>query len=390
VAVKDRKPEDLMQVTSVRSWLLLGSIIVVLASVIVWSVTTQLPERIEGKGVLQTEAGTQQITAAGEGLVHELKLQPGAQVEKGQVVGTIRAAAANEASRAAQATYDEARRRYDQQVQAENAVIATLRAELQRKQQVVGDKQAQYKRQLDNLAKKVVTQAIVDAAKRELDFARIDVTSTEMSIRARNRNIETLGSDVEQARINLARTLGTAAQITQITSAVAGRVTYVHRRPGDTVYGGQAIADVESSAAGSVVEIIAYVAARNGKRILPGQQARLAVAGVNPNTSGYLRGEVKSVSDYPVSPALAQRMLKEDSVKEASYEVKVRPVTTDAGGYVWISGSGNDAAVRTGTKVDVFVEVSERRPITLVLPLGRENRVPVAERTGTVKRGTTN
>ena len=80
MAVKERKPEDMMQVTSVRSWLLLGSIIVILASVIVWSVTTQLPERIEGKGVLQTEAGTQQITAAGEGIVHELKLQPGAAV----------------------------------------------------------------------------------------------------------------------------------------------------------------------------------------------------------------------------------------------------------------------------------------------------------------------
>ena len=63
MAVKERKPEDMMQVTSVRSWLLLGSIMAVLASVIVWSVTTQLPERIEGKGVLQTEAGTQAINA---------------------------------------------------------------------------------------------------------------------------------------------------------------------------------------------------------------------------------------------------------------------------------------------------------------------------------------
>jgi HlyD family secretion protein len=390
VAGKERKPEDMMQVTSVRSWLLLGSIIAVLASVIVWSVTTQLPERIEGKGVLQTEAGTQQITAAGEGIVHELKLEPGATVEKGQVVGTIRAAAADEASRAAQATYDEARRRHDQQVQAENAVIATLRAELGRKQSVVADKQGQYNRQLDNLKKKVVTQSTVDNAKRELDAARLDVTSTEMAIRNRNQTIATLGSVVEQARINLQRTLGTTKQIAQITSEVTGRVTYVHRRPGDAVYGGQAIADIESSAAGTAVEIIAYVAARNGKRILQGQQARLAVAGVNPNTSGYLRGEVKTVSDYPVSPELAQRMLKEDTVTEASYEVKLAPVAAPGGGYVWLGGSGNDAAVRTGTKVSVFVEVSERRPITLVLPLGRENRVPVAERTGTVKRGTSN
>lgn len=377
-----------MKVTSVRSWLLLGGIVAILGGVIVWSVFAQLPERIEGKGVLQTEAGTQQITAAGEGIVHELKLQPGGQVQAGQVVGTIRAASANEQARAAQASYDEARRRYDAQVQTENEVIATLQNELRRKQQVVVEKQALHKRQLDNLAKKIVTQATVDAAKLELDFARSSVTATEMSIRTRTQNIGELGSSVKQARINLERILGTAAQIRQITSAVAGRVTYVHRRPGDTVYGGQAIADVESLAGGSTVEVVAYIAARNGKRILPGQQARLAVAGVNPNTSGYLRGEVRTVSDYPVSAALAQRMLKEGSVTEASYEVKIRPVAAPSGGYEWLGGAGNDASVRTGTTVDVFVEVSERRPITLVLPLKREDRVPVAERTGTVKRGT--
>ena len=377
-----------MKVTSFRSWLLLGGIVAILGGVIVWSVFAQLPERIEGKGVLQTEAGTQQITAAGEGIVHELKLQPGGQVKAGQVVGTIRAASANEQARAAQASYDEARRRYDAQVQTENQVIATLQNELRRKQEVVVEKQAQYKRQLDNLAKKIVTQTTVDAAKLELDFARSSVTATEMSIRTRTQNIGELGSSVQQARINLERILGTAAQIKQITSAIAGRVTYVHRRPGDTVYAGQAIADVESMAGGSTVEVVAYIAARNGKRILPGQQARLAVAGVNPNTSGYLRGEVRSVSDYPVSAALAQRMLKEGSVNEASYEVKIRPVAAPSGGYEWLGGAGNDASVRTGTTVDVFVEVSERRPITLVLPLKREDRVPVAERTGTVKRGT--
>ena len=385
-----KKSEGLMRVTSVRSWLVLGTIIAVLAGVIIWSITTQLPERIEGKGVLQTEAGTQSITAAGEGIVNDLKLQPGAQVETGQVVGTIRAAAVNETARAAQAWYEEARRRYDEQVQGENAAIATLRSELQRKQQIVREREAQYKTQLNNLQKKIVTQATVDSARRELDFARAEVNGTEMSIGARQRNIGVLSSDVKQARITLDRALGTAAQIKQITSAIAGRVTYVHRRAGDTVYPGQPIADVESSASGSTVEVVAYIAARNGKRILPGQQARLAVAGVNPNTNGYLRGEVKWVGDYPVSAMLAQRMLKEDSVTEASYEVKIRPVALAGGGYEWLGGGGNDASVRTGTKVDVFVEVSERRPITLVLPLGRENRVPVAERTGTVKRGASN
>lgn len=381
--------ERLMKVTAFRSWVLLAIIGVVLAYVVVWSVVETLPERIEGQGVLQTEAGTQQITAAGEGILHELGLKTGDQVAVGQVVGTVRAAIATEASRAAQARHDEARRRHALLEQSENAIIANLQAELKRKQTLVAEKQAAHARHLDNLAKQIVTQATVDVAKRELDIARSEVIDYEMRIRSRQQSIATSLSSVEQARISLARTLGTVAEMTHVRSAVTGRVTYLHRQPGDTVYGGQPIADVESSASGTALEVVAFIAARNGKRVLPGQSVRLTVAGVSVEEFGYLQGEVKSVSDYPVSPSVAGRMLKENSVSEASYEVRIRPIgiAGSPGQYAWLVGQGNDAGVRAGTKVDASVQVSERRPITLVLPIGRENRVPVAERPGTVKPG---
>jgi HlyD family secretion protein len=378
-----------MRVTSFRSWLLLGTVGVLLASVVVWSVVDTLPERIEGKGVLQTEAGTQQITAAGEGILSDLTLKAGDQVEAGQVIGTVRAASATEASRAAQARYDEARRSHTQLEQSENTIIGNLRVELQRKRALVAEKTAAHARQVDNLAKRIVTQATVDAAKSELDIARNEVTDYEMRIRSRQQSIASSRSGVEQARISLERTIGTAAEIAQIKSGVTGRITYLHRRPGDSVYSGQPIADVQSAASGTALEVVAYVAARNGKRVLPGQAVRLSVAGMPTAEFGYLQGEVKSVSDYPVSPELAQRMLKEATVTEASYEVKIRPIARpDAPGqYSWLAGPGRDEGVRAGTKVDVAVQVAERRPITLVLPLGRENRVPEAERSGTVKPG---
>lgn len=378
--------ERLMRVTSFRSWVFLGIIGVLLGGVVVWSVVETLPERIEGKGVLQTEAGTQQITAAGEGILHELSLKTGDQVGVGQVVGTVRAVSATEASRAAQARYDEARRRHTLLEQSENGVIANLQAELKRKRTLVVEKQAAHARQLDNLAKRIVTQATVDVAKGELDIVRNEVISYEMRIRSRNQSIASSLSGVEQARIDLDRTLGTAAEVTHVRSGVAGRVTYLHRQPGDAVYSGQPIADVESSASGTGLEVVAFIAARNGKRVLPGQSVRLAVAGVPTAEFGYLQGQVKSVSDYPVSSSLARRMLKEGSVSEASYEVRIRPIgiAGSPGRYAWLGGQGNDVGVRAGTKVDASVQVSDRRPITLVLPIGRENRVPVAERSGTV------
>ena len=61
--------------------------------------------------------------------------------------------------------------------------------------------------------------------------------------------------------------------------------------------------------------------------------------------------------------------------------MKVRPLPspTSPGRYVWMGGPGSDENIRAGTRVNVSVQVSERRPITLVLPLNEDDRVPVAE-----------
>lgn len=374
--------ERLMHVTSFRSWVALCAVAILLAGVIVWSIFGSLPERIEGNGVLQTEAGTQQITAAGEGILVELKLRPGDQVAAGQIVGTLRAAHVTEASRAARARYDEEARRHAQLDQSEQSIIVSLQVELRRKRALVKDKEAALVRQRENLAKQIVTQGTVDAAKFELDSAISEVTDAEMRIRSRQENISTSRANVEEARISFARTLGTAKEVAQVKSAVVGKVTYIHRKPGDAVYTGQPIADVQSSAGGIALEVVAYIPARNGKRVLPGQSVRLSVAGVPPEEFGYLQGEVKTVSDYPVSAVVAQRILKEEAVREASYEVKIRPTATagSSTSYTWLGGPGKDEHVRAGTTVVVSVQVSERRPITLVLPLNREDRVPVAER----------
>ena len=381
-----KNPDRLMHVTSWSSWVALLAMGALLTGVIIWSIFGSLPERIEGHGVLQTEAGTQQITAAAEGMLVDLKLKAGDSVTNGQVVGTLKAASLTEASRAARARYDEDARRHAQLEQSEHGIIAQLQSELTRKRGVVREREAALARQRDNLTKKIVVQATVDAAKIDLDNAVGEVTDNEMRIRARQQTISTSRASVEEARISFERTLGTATEVGQIKSAVTGKVTAVHKKPGDAVYPGQAIADVASAAGGTLLEVAAYIPARNGKRILPGQMVRLAVAGISPQEFGYLQGEVKSVSDYPVSPALALRALKEGVVTEASYEVKVRPLPspTAPGRYVWMGGPGSDENIRAGTRVNVSVQVSERRPITLVLPLNEDDRVPVAERASRV------
>jgi HlyD family secretion protein len=149
------------------------------------------------------------------------------------------------------------------------------------------------------------------------------------------------------------------------------------------LFSAQKIASVDSAVGGTELEVVAFVAARTGKRVLPGQVVRMAVMGLEPTEFGYLEGEVTEVKPYPVSPDFVERTLAEAALGEASYEVHVRPVK-DGSRYRWISGPGADDKVSSNTRVDVSIEVSRQRPYTLVIPWNEDDRRSVAERSASV------
>jgi HlyD family secretion protein len=360
-----------------------------LAGVIGWSIVGSLPERIEGKGMLQTMAGTQQITAAGEGVISELHLKEGDTVAEDQLVATVRSAAVTQAGIAAERRYEDAQTLHRSNEERERSAIRTLQGEAQRKRELLKEAQARHALMVENRRKNIVTEADVARALADVNGINAELFALNDRIRARNESISNSRARVEAARIELDRAVGTGRQVLQVQSSVAGRVTMIHKRPGDRIFPGQPIADVESLAGGEQVEVVAYIAASNGKRVLPGQHVRLAVAGVAPEEFGYLQGEVVSVSEYPVSAAVAQGILKDESLTDASYEVRIRPLTAGEGRYVW-SGAGNDQKVLSGTSVTAAVQVAERKPYTLVLPLNKDDRVPVAERTADTPRGSSN
>jgi HlyD family secretion protein len=390
MADKGKKLEA-MQVTSFRSWTVLWGLGAVLAGVIVWAIVGSLPERIEGKGMLQTKAGTQQITAPGEGVITQLHFKEGDQVTDGQLVASVSSATMDESTIANKRRYDEAVRAHQSVEASERGTVAALQSEEQRTRVRLREAESRHAELQKYLKQGTVPQSTVDAAKNDVDSLRSQLNSLSMRVRARYDVIDKSAQRVRAAEIELRRAMGTASQVSKVNSTVGGRVTLIHKRPGDRVFPGQPIADVQSSAGGDTVEVVAYIAASNGKRVLPGQPVRLAVAGVPTEEFGYLLGEVDFVSPYPVSAAAAQSTLKDESWSDASYEVRIRPLAVAEGQprYRW-TGSGNNEKVLSGTSVTVAVQVADRKPYTLVLPLKKEDRVPVAERTATVPPGSSN
>lgn len=86
---KLRSPEKLdmlLEVTNPVSWMALASMIVMVFSVIVWSVFGAMVVKVEGVGILLDSGGVVTISAPAQGRVEEIFVATGERVRKGDLL----------------------------------------------------------------------------------------------------------------------------------------------------------------------------------------------------------------------------------------------------------------------------------------------------------------
>jgi HlyD family secretion protein len=158
---------------------------------------------------------------------------------------------------------------------------------------------------------------------------------------------------------------------------VLGRVTEIKKRVGDRVTTGEVVAVIEPPA--STIEPIIYVNSASGKRIRPNMEAQVSPTTVRREEFGFMKGTIRAVGDYPVTPEGVQAVVRNESiVKElmgsgSKIEIAVGliPDANTPSGYVWSSSSGPPFKVEGGTRVNVSVVVERKAPISYVLPMFR-------------------
>ncbi len=85
-------PERLDQVistTSPRGWIALIAVFVIVLATLIWSIVASLSQQTTALGVVSSLAYTETVTATTEGIFNAAGLLTTAQVQKGQVIGTI-------------------------------------------------------------------------------------------------------------------------------------------------------------------------------------------------------------------------------------------------------------------------------------------------------------
>ncbi len=180
--------------------------------------------------------------------------------------------------------------------------------------------------------------------------------------------------DTVKAGMIVARMRTEAGLDVDVTTPVDGRVATVLVRAGSVTDRGTALLTIEP--AGSVLQVVGYLPAGPGKRVIPGMKVHVGLGSVPPAQYGMLQGVITAVSPVPVSAervvlvvggnvTLAEYFLGTGPVLEVTVALQVDASTPT--GYAWTTGVGPDTNVSPGTLAEVSVVVSEASPLQRIL-----------------------
>jgi hypothetical protein len=81
--------DQLMRVTSPRSWLVLLGLAAIIIAALIWAFVGQVPRTVSGQAILMQPGGLTNVVAQAPGVVAELTVQPGDRVEEGQIIAHL-------------------------------------------------------------------------------------------------------------------------------------------------------------------------------------------------------------------------------------------------------------------------------------------------------------
>jgi HlyD family secretion protein len=357
-------PEQLdvaMQVTSPLGWLALAATGVVLFVIVVWSVVGSLSVRVDGRGILLRGSAILDVISEGTGRLREIQVKPGDRVTAGQVVARI--------------DQGELRLTLEQKRQE----LTTLTGQQSTQSTQNASLIEQYERQAAELRRRLVMQEKLVA---QGVITRSAVLETQGALSAAEAQIAQYhgqrsesGNRLDAVQREISRLEEQLATASVVTSRHTGRVLEVLASPGDLIQSGMRVVTLEP--ADEPIRSVLYLPAAEGKKVRAGMTARVSPSTVKVEEYGFLVGEVKAVSDFPVTPEGLRQVLRNDKLAEAltgagppiQVDVTLLPDEKTPSGFKWSSSSGPPIAVQSGTLCTGSVIVERRRPISYILPI---------------------
>lgn len=381
--------DQLMQVTSPRTWLAALVLAAAVMAVLVWGWFGNVSTEVGGQAVFVRSGGLDSVAVASSGRITDIAVAPGDLVQKGQLIARLSQTDLQDSLVAKRAQKRDLENQhawlkglFAQQAQLQHTFVSDQRRTLNEQIAIL---QERLKTQEELLADGLVVRRDLLSTRSELEDTRSRLLQLSVSdFDARKKvdiELQTLVQQLAELDRAITALRHQMAQTGNVLSPHTGMVVDVLAATGSLLNTGNPLLLLERSGrAVKSLEVMVYVAASEGKRIRVGSPILLSPAGVLREEYGFMRGWVTSVSEYPATAVGMMRVLQNDQLVQSLlkggtvFEVRVDLVRDPAtpSGFAWTSSTGPSQAIQSGSLGAALITVHRQRPIGLVVPALRQ------------------
>lgn len=391
--------DQLMQVTSSRSWLAVAALCGLLITAMVWSIYGRVPTRVQGTGVLVKTGGVYDVVPRAGGQVTDVAVRIGDAVREGQVIARLDQPVLMEKITTSKARLREMETRHAElesygsedvrlQVDLASRQRDNLDQSIQGAQERIGWLNEKIEGQQKLYEDGLITKQVLIASKQELQAVqermeslrseRKQVSIRELAIKnQREQEVRESEMQMSDLRREIQRLEDQYRLSTEIISPHTGRILEVMVQSGTMVAHGQPVMRLDRIGSGSQqLDAVLYVSGADGKKVKPGMEVQVSPTMVKREEYGFLKARVTRVSDFPSTAEGMMRTLKNQQLVQsflqqgAPYEVQATLILDDRtpSGYAWSSSSGPDTVIQSGTIANATVTVEKHRPVAMIMP----------------------
>ena len=388
--------DQLMQVTSSRSWLALIAIVLLLGILALWSFRGRVATTIAGQGAIVRHGEVRNVVTSSAGVLSHLDVRVGDHIHVNQVLGSIEQPSVVkrlELSKRELAQAEQTRTDTFQlgTAQSQLQIAALHMKERNAEQQIVrigeqitlAEDQA---RVVEGLQQKglVTRKQVVDA--------RQQVAALQTELANRHAEIDQLqsdrfgwekkplGNDVAE-REHILELQGNVEALekdlqlqTLVVSPYEGEVLEVQVSSGERVQAQTPVVSIQPEV--NNLEVVAYIPSLRAKEVRPGMEAQVSPSIVKREEYGFMRGRVLSVGAFPATKAALMHNFENETLASAlsgssaitEIHVAILPDSSTATGFRWSSSKGPPILLSSGMLCGVQVVTLRQRPAELFLP----------------------
>lgn len=392
--------DQLVRVTSARSWLVLAALILLLIAFGLWGFVGRVSTTVVGKGAIVRRGGVHNVVTTGAGLLADLTVQTGDHVKKGQLIAHVdQPAMVEKLALSRQALTEGERARADAfEVNTEQSKLQITAIEHKQqngRQQVAQlDEQTKLTEEQISTVDGLLKKGLV--TKRQTVEARQQLAAL-LTLRANTlAEMNQLQSDLyqwekkpaEQDIILKEKVLELQANVAEaekeledkscVVSSYDGEVIELKAYSGERIEAQTPVLSLQSF--DNSLEVVGYIPSLRAKEVRSGMDAEISPSIVKREEYGFMKGRVGDVGAFPTTKAalmknfenenLISALTGEDPMTEVQIEVVRDPDTVS--GYRWSSSKGPPIELSSGMLCGVQIVTARRRPITLLLPFIRQ------------------